>query len=347
MITRAARLAGTVARPVLLAWCLAPAVLHAEVDRATLVGLSASVLKVEVQRIQGGYSLGSGVVVDTAKVVTNCHVTRDARDIHVLRGDVRWHVEAQAAQVDHDLCVLRVPDLKAEVVSFGRAATLTLGQPVTAVGFTGGLGIQNSPGDVVALHRHGGGRVIQSSNWFSSGASGGGLFDDDLRLVGILTFRQRGGAAHYYTAPVEWVQQLLAAAQPYRKVAPIAAAELAYWQQPDERQPNFLQAATLERNRNWRALASLASGWRDSDAGDAEPWYLLGVSLAQLDRLDDARQAIEHSLTLEPASGSTWLALGLLYLRQGLIDRAREVLARLEALKSDLASDLGKAIAKI
>ena len=36
---------------------------HAEVDRASFISLGASVLKVEVLRAQGGYSLGSGVVV--------------------------------------------------------------------------------------------------------------------------------------------------------------------------------------------------------------------------------------------------------------------------------------------
>ena len=44
---------------------------HAEADRAAFVRLGGSVLKIEVIRVQGGYSLGSGVIVGAHKVVTN------------------------------------------------------------------------------------------------------------------------------------------------------------------------------------------------------------------------------------------------------------------------------------
>ena len=61
-----------------------PAQAQTRIDRAGLVALSASVLKVEAQRVQGGYNLGSGVVVAEGRIVTNCHVTRDAVAIHIL-----------------------------------------------------------------------------------------------------------------------------------------------------------------------------------------------------------------------------------------------------------------------
>ncbi len=320
---------------------------HAEIDRASVIGLGASVLKIEVLRAQGGYSLGSGVVVRPGKVVTNCHVTRDGRQIHVLRGGSRWLVESQAVDIEHDLCVLHAPGIQAGVVTLGRSAELKVGQPVTALGFTGGLGIQNSPGDVVALHRHDAGNVIQSSNWFSSGASGGGLFDGDLRLVGVLTYRLRGGAAHYFAAPVDWLEPLLDDSARYEPVAPIAANLLPYWQRPVALQPNFLRAALLERDNNWDELESLASRWTVSDADNAEPWYLRGVALAQLNRLPDAQQALERSVGIEKAFSEAWFRLGLVYLRQGRRELADFARARLEALKPDLAVKLGQAIDKL
>ena len=334
----------------LLALCLTAGLAspgHAEMDRASFIALGGSVLKIEVLRAQGGYSLGSGVVVRPDKVVTNCHVTRDASQIHILRGGLRWLVESQAIDMERDLCVLRAPGIKAAVVQLGRSADVKVGQAVTALGYTGGLGIQNSSGDVVALHRHDASYVIQSTNWFSSGASGGGLFDDDLRLVGILTYRLRGGAAHYFAAPVDWLGALLDDGTRYVPVKPIAQDRLPYWQKPVAMQPRFLRAALLERDSNWTELEALASQWVGSDADDAEPWFLHGVALAQLNRLPDAQRALERSLVLEPAFSEAWFRLGLVHTRQGQLDAARAARIRLEHLKSDLAPKLGQAMEKL
>ncbi len=272
----------------------------AEIDRAAFVALSASVLQVEALRGQGGFGLGSGVVVGPERIVTNCHVTRDAREIRIVRGGVRWRVQAQAADVVHDLCVLRVPGLAAQPVRIGRANRLAIGQSVTALGYTGGIGLQNSAGEVHALHRMDGAVVVQSTNWFTSGASGGGLFDDELRLVGILTFRLRGGEAHYFAAPAEWLAPLLDERIEERPVEPLPAEAIAYWQRPLESQPEFLRAAVLERDGNWAALWPLATAWTRADETDPEPWYLLGVALDRLDRHPDAQQALECSLALAP-----------------------------------------------
>ena len=320
---------------------------NAEIDRASFIGLGASVLKIEVKRAQGGYALGSGVVLRPDVVVTNCHVTRDAAEIHVLRGGARWRVESQAVDMEHDLCVLRAPGIKAAAVRLGRSADVKVGQAVTALGYTGGLGIQNSPGDVVALHRHDGSTVIQSNNWFTSGASGGGLFDDELNLVGILTYRLRGGDAHYFAAPVDWLNTLLDNKASYGPVQPIAANLLPYWQKPVALQPNFLRAALLERDSNWTELELLTSHWTQSDADDAEPWYLHGVALAQLNRLPAARQALERSVGIEKAFTEAWFNLGLVYVRQGQRELADAARARLVGLKSDLASKLSQAIDKL
>lgn len=322
--------------PLLIAAAL-PMPLRAEVDRADLVMMGASVLKIEVKRPQGGYALGSGVVVGTDRIVTNCHVTQGGVEIHVLRGGVRWAAASQARDAERDLCVLRVPGMRADSVPLGRADELKPGQPVTAIGFTGGLGIQSSAGTVVALHRHDGSRVIQSSNWFSSGASGGGLFDDQLRLVGVLTFRLRGGARHYFSAPAEWLQPLLDDDSRYQPLAAAAGPMVSYWQRVLEEQPNFLRAAALERERNWAELQALAADWGRSDASDPAPWALQGLALGRLGRLPEAQAATEKSLSLEPGSAATWHQLGQLLLRQGRLEALAPVRRSLQALEPQLA----------
>jgi serine protease Do len=256
---------------------------RAELDRAALIRLSASVLRIEAPRSGGGFAIGSGVAVDNDKVVTNCHVTRDAVDIFVVRGGMRWPVQGQLVDMDHDLCLLWVPRLQAGRASLGRTASLMVGQVVSALGFTGGVDLQNSRGEVLALHRHDGARVIQSSTFFNSGSSGGALFDEDGQLVGILTFRLPGARSHQYAAPAEWVQQMLERATPdqYRKVMPSEPGKLPFWQVPPARQPRFLQAASLRRESRWDELKRLAQDWLHADDSDAEPWELLALALGQ------------------------------------------------------------------
>jgi serine protease Do len=319
----------------------------AEQDRAALMRVVGSVWKVEVQRAQGGYSLGSGVAVADDQILTNCHVTRDARAASVVRGGVRWRVDAQAADIDHDLCLLRVPGLQASPVSLGRSVDLRAGQPVQAFGYTGGMELQHSNGQVVRLHRLDHGRVIQSSNAFTSGASGGGLFDEQMRLVGILTFRLRGGAAHYYAAPVEWLLTLQRDEGQFVAVQPLAADRVPFWLRRNGEQPNFLRAAVLEAERRWDELEGLAFNWARADADDPQPWYLQGVALDGLQRWPESQRALERSVQLEPTSQLAWFRLGLVHTEQGQLERARQARGQLESLRSDLAPVLGRAIDKL
>jgi hypothetical protein len=306
---------------------------RAALPAEAFVRIGASVLQVEAPLARGGFSLGSGVVVDHGRVVTNCHVTRGAGEVRVVQGGLRWRAQAQANDLDHDLCLLDVPGLPAPPVDRATGVAPAVGQAVTALGFTGGIGMQNSPGEVVSLHRLDGASVVQCSNWFSSGASGGGLFDDEGRFIGVLTFRLRGASAHAFAAPVAWVQMLIddAGRGGFAPVAPLDEQALPYWQKAGADQPRFLRAASLLRDDRWAELEATARDWLRDDAGDGEPWYFLGVSLARQDRLAQARRALECSLNLEPARESAWLLLAPLYERLGLPAAADAVRARLVA----------------
>jgi S1-C subfamily serine protease len=96
-----------------------------------------------------------------------------------------------------------------------------------------------SEGRVVALHSFAGGQVIQVSAPFRMGASGGGLFDDQGRLVGILTFyRLSGDDALFFAVPVDWVDDT--ARREFKAVAPLTGPE-PFWAGTEDVLPAFLK----------------------------------------------------------------------------------------------------------
>ncbi|NML15812.1 tetratricopeptide repeat-containing S1 family peptidase [Azohydromonas caseinilytica] len=324
----------------LLAACLVSSnSAHAEFDRRSLILLGRSVMRVEAEGENGRLQLGSGVVIARERVVTNCHVTRNARNISVVQAGTRWSVQAQSLDAERDLCVLQVPGLPNAPVPLGRAASLREGHELAALGYTGGPALQISGGSVVALHHWSGNVVIQCSNGFTSGASGGGLFDRDGRLVGILTFRLPGGRTHYYAVPAEWLlDEALEQRMRFAEVRPHNGES--FWQRPTPAQPLFLQAATLERAGQWQELLQLAERWARDDATDAEPLYLRALAYAQLGRDAAAVQSWQRSLDVDPNYSRSWAALAQLYHRNGQATRAQQAIESLTALNPGLALEV-------
>ena len=50
--------------------------------------------------------------------------------------------------------------------------------------------------------------MIKTTAGFSSGGSGGGLFDSRGRLIGITTFFSAGHSGSYYALPSDWLHNL-------------------------------------------------------------------------------------------------------------------------------------------
>jgi serine protease Do len=307
-------------------------------DRKALMRLGRSVLRIEAVNGSGRVAIGSGVIVAQDRVVTNCHVTRHATRVTVVHGSARASAEAQAAEVAHDMCLLRVPGLQAAAVPLAKAQGLRQGQAVVALGYTGGTGLQISNGSVVALHRWDGSHVIQSSNGFTSGASGGGLFDGNGALVGILTFRLRGGKAHYYAAPADWLIDDLREEPFFAPVQPLSGR--AFWEEAPDAQPRFLQAAALEHAAQWPALARLAERWEREVADDPEPSYLQAVAHEGMGELESAVAAWRRSLDIDPGYSRSWAGLARLYHRSARPDDAKRAIAALMAHDPGLALEV-------
>src|SRR4051812_34607567 len=167
--------------------------------------LAVTIMRVEAPSPGGHVKVGTAITVSPGVVVTNCHVTRDAVGVRVVRGGGQWPVLGQFADEAHDLCFLSVPSWPGRPIPFADADSARLYQQVVAIGFTGGAEGSMAPRGITRLPGDDGGRLIQSTSRFSSGASGGALLDGDGRLVGVLTFRVRGNSDHYFAVPASWV----------------------------------------------------------------------------------------------------------------------------------------------
>ena len=139
---------------------------------------------------------GSGVVIGTEMVVTNCHVLAGQTG----GGEAREGIAGgQAGDVGRQARPLPAERGRAQGAARvgGRSSKVTVGQNVFAIGNPKGLELTMSAGLVSSLRRNTAGQLvlIQTSAAISGGSSGGGLFDALGNLVGLTTLGSVSGDA--------------------------------------------------------------------------------------------------------------------------------------------------------
>ena len=245
--------------------------------------------------VDGRYYLGSGVALANGTIVTNCHVTQRAKKIGFFGGFNGPQASLQAADVQHDLCALHFQGVNSRPVAVGSSRDLKVGDQVFAVGFYAGASLSFQSGEVAELFEHDGGIVIRTTAPFTHGASGGGLFDQDGKLVGILTFYRVGpGSTSYFAVPVEWLQAL--EALPGKDIEPVPGVP--FWAQEIQHQPTFLRAGALEADKRWDELAALAKDWTQASPEDGQAWMALAKASVKLGDNVAARAAFKRAVDL-------------------------------------------------
>ena len=281
----------------------------AEIDRATLARLGESLVKVQVSTSQGGMGMGTGVVIAPGKVITNCHVTKDAERIQLVQEGVQWDVTGMAPDMHHDLCLLTVSRLNLPALKIGSASKLNVGDEVAAAGFAFGGKAHFSQGNVHGLYAFDNSRVLRTSAQFAPGDSGGALINRDGELVGINSFFA-GGANSFFAVPVDWFADRIANMQAYKPVAPIA--DTPFWFQPTLAElPMFLQAANFEARGQWNDLLALTETWLRNEPHHPEAWIARGNALKQLGDDNGASQAHARATTIyaileQPVAQRIW-----------------------------------------
>jgi serine protease Do len=253
--------------------------------------LGAVVFKLSALGATGKVKVGSAVLIAPGKLLTTCHVTREAESIQVHRGDARLTAKPDFVDIEHDLCVLSAPDLvesaPAEVATPG---DLKVGDEVFAVGYPRGGKLALSKGKLKALHHYGAVRVLQVSAPFDQGQSGGALFDNAGRLVGITAFKTVSGGDFHFALAFDGINEEMLTRQ--ATIPDSAGHKTAFWERARHAQPLFLRAASLEADRDWQTLLGVAQEWTESDGTNSASWLALWRALSSLNREQDAALAL-------------------------------------------------------
>ncbi|HEV8646616.1 MAG TPA: serine protease [Burkholderiales bacterium] len=274
----------------------------ASIEASELVSLApadlgAAVFKLSALDGTGKVKVGSAVLIAPGKLLTTCHVARDAESLQVHRGDARLTAKPDFVDIEHDLCVLSAPDLLESVpAEIAIPGDLKVGDEVLAVGYPRGGKLALSKGRLKALHRYGAVRVLQVSAPFDQGQSGGALFNSMGRLVGITAFKTVSGGDFHFALAFDGSNGEVFTRQ--ANVPDGASHKTAFWERARHAQPLFLRAASLEADRDWKALLGVAQEWTASDATNSASWFALSRALSSLKRERDADLALVRAEAL-------------------------------------------------
>ncbi len=244
--------------------------------------------------------LGSGVKLPDGSVATNCHVLKDGTTYRVrYRGKV-YPASLDKADWNRDVCSLRVPGLPAPPVVLGSTKTLQVGASVYAIGTPEGLQRTLSEGIVSSLRPVGSGSYIQTTAAISPGSSGGGLFDDHGRLLGLTSFFISKGQQLNFALPVEWIEAL-----PHRVTPRVAfGTSEVHW---------LNRAVALQSNKDWQGLQALAERWIKAQPHSAFAWFGLGEADVNLGQYAQAIDAYRQGMQINPQDAGAWTNLGNAY----------------------------------
>ncbi len=175
-------------------------------------------------------ALGSGVLLSTGRVITNHHVVSDAPALVVKRGHEVLTARLGRFDARRDLAELSVEGLRGREILLCPLEDVQVGERVYAIGTPEGWELTISEGLVSSTTRDlGSGVQIQTSAPISHGSSGGGLFDESGRLVGITTSSLKKGQNLNFAVPAAAIAELLGqplatSAEPPPAPAPYANA---------------------------------------------------------------------------------------------------------------------------
>lgn len=172
--------------------------------------LSPSVFRLIAADIKDdGAASGSAVALTSSLAISNCHVI-DGYDVigAKMGGDVALFRIAGKSP-EKDMCVVKADLPLVPATTFRRYSDVKVGEKVYAIGSPKALENTLSEGIVSGLRTSDGVRYIQTTAPIAQGSSGGGLFDEYGRLIGITTWMVKGEGNLNFAVAVDEALEVL------------------------------------------------------------------------------------------------------------------------------------------
>ncbi|NTU44355.1 MAG: tetratricopeptide repeat protein [Chlorobiaceae bacterium] len=269
-------------------------------------------------------SIGSGVILSSGKVATNYHVIELTGKLTVISKGREYPAKLLYFDRFRDVCSLSVPGLPESKLLLGATRELKTGDKVYALGAPQGLELTFSDGIISGLRPVDKGFYIQTTAPISAGSSGGGLFDENGRLIGLPTYFFKQGQQLNFALPVEWILDL------QNRMAvqdTILSADLG----------NVYQVNALEERQDWGGMISFCQNWIKKMPGSGEAWGYLGFAYLQRGELSLSVDAYTEAIRRRPDYAQYWVDLGVAYGREGQTQKKIEAYRQAVRLNADYA----------
>jgi hypothetical protein len=266
--------------------------------------------------------MGSGVIVpggcppaascSVSWIVTNYHVVSGENSVTVkfASGLELSTTEVVASDPDADLAVLKLDGAAPGHSDLGDSDSLAVGQRIFVI--SSPLGLQGSvtEGLVSAIREIRGARLLQISAPISPGSSGGPVFDQDGKVVGIATATMEGAQNVNMAIPSSTIQSLL------RNPKAAKLAELSPQDHTDADEGILLirrrASAYLSKDMTDEAEAQLRAGIQQYEF-DSSLRLELAKLLVRTGRNDDALQQLRIVKKLAPSERLATEMIGHLF----------------------------------
>jgi S1-C subfamily serine protease/Tfp pilus assembly protein PilF len=258
--------------------------------------------------------LGTGFFVSPdGKLVTNAHVIEGADSASAkLENGATYSIRGVLkAALDKDLVLLQADAKDVPSLTVSRAPSLPeVGSRIAVIGSPLGLEGTVSEG-IISGHRDAkkDNQWLQMTAAVSPGSSGSPVVDENGKVVGIATFLIYNAQALNFARPIAYISELLDQSKATTEVAPFWTVA-ANPKNVVLNDPDFLAAENALQKDDaagaLKLLNGIAAKYPENDAF----LFKLGAVYERLNLLDDAVQAYQHALKLEPTSGIGWASLG-------------------------------------
>jgi len=118
---------------------------------------------------------------------------------------------------------------------------------------------------------------------------------------------------------------------------------------PTPRDLELEKAKTAIARKDWSAALAVLEPYTVANPRSADGFNLMGYSLRNQNKYDEALVAYKQALTLDPKHKGAHEYIGIAYIQMGQLDKAKEHLASLDKIctfSCEEYRDLKKAIAK-